>query len=146
MRSDDKASPFSPEGSASFQEMGDDAIVVNNEEEKDEEVEEESDLLLALSESSPSEAGSVVHEDDLSAPKEAESESEQELTVVQSEAVEEEKENEGTSSEDSRASVMQLQVRYVDIFIFTLIKFAADNRNSFRMKSFFFFLFFLQRN
>ncbi|XP_017285076.1 GON-4-like protein isoform X2 [Kryptolebias marmoratus] len=101
--------PASPEGSTSFREMGDDSIRVNNEEEKEEEVEEESDLLLALSESSPSVAGSDALEDDLSDPKEAESESEQEVTVTPSKAAEEERDDEGTSSDESRASVIQLQ-------------------------------------
>lgn len=106
--------PVSPGGPASFQETSDEATGVNNEEEKEEEVEEESDLLLALSESSSSATGSV--EDDLSDPKEAESGNEQDVTVIPSKTVEQ-KDDEGASSEESRASVIQLQVRYVCFII-----------------------------
>ncbi|XP_013877898.1 GON-4-like protein [Austrofundulus limnaeus] len=108
MRTSESQAPVSPEGPASFQETSDEATRVNDEEEREEEVEEESDLLLALSESSPSAAGSVASEDDLSDLKEAESEREEDVTVIPSKAVSE-KDDEGTSSDESRASVIQLQ-------------------------------------
>lgn len=85
--------PPPPEGSSSAQLLADDGIRVEEEEE-----EEEGDILLTLSESSSSTAGS---DDDL---EEAEPDRKQKQTLPSRE-----KEDGGTSSDESRASVVQLQ-------------------------------------
>ncbi|XP_034456389.1 GON-4-like protein [Hippoglossus hippoglossus] len=107
------APPPPPDGPAPSPvgvEEDDDVISVNMEEE-----EEESEFLLALSESSSSAAGSVANLEDLADPKEVESESEQDVTQTPSTAEEEEgddgdDDDDGvTSSDESRAGVLQLQ-------------------------------------
>ena len=111
-RCDDEANPAPLESTASFQEFLEDGVK-NEEEKKDEEVEEESDVLLALSESSPSE------DDDLAEPNEPESEREQEsvmTTAIPLEAVEADDDDHGvTSSDESRSSVIHLQVKHVPL-------------------------------
>ncbi|XP_035808717.2 GON-4-like protein isoform X1 [Amphiprion ocellaris] len=89
--------PPPPEGPSSLPLLADDVIRVKEEEEEEEE-EEEGDIRLTLSESSSSAAGS---DDDL---EEAEPDRKQEQTLPSRE-----KEDRGTSSDESRASVVQLQ-------------------------------------
>lgn len=86
--------PPPPDRPASLQLLADDGIRVEEEEEE----EEEGDILLTLSESSSSTAGS---DDDL---EEAEPDRKQEQTLPSRE-----KEDGGTSSDESRASAVQLQ-------------------------------------
>lgn len=87
--------PPRPEGPSSLQLLADDVIRV--EEEEEEEEEEEGDILLTLSESSSSAAGS---DDEL---EEAAPDRKQEQTLPSRE------EDGGTSSDESRASVIQLK-------------------------------------
>ncbi|XP_051811671.1 LOW QUALITY PROTEIN: GON-4-like protein [Acanthochromis polyacanthus] len=87
--------PPPPEGPSSLQLLADDVIRVDEEEEEEEE--EEGDILLTLSESSSSTAGS---DDDL---EETEIDRKQEQTLPSGE------EDGGTSSDESRASVVPLQ-------------------------------------
>ncbi|XP_053302865.1 GON-4-like protein [Pleuronectes platessa] len=112
------APPPPPEGPAPSPvgvEEDDDVNSVNMEEE-----EEESEFLLALSESSSSAAGSVANLEDVADPEEEESESEQDVTQTLWRAEEDEEEGGGgggddddddgvKSSDESRASVLQLQ-------------------------------------
>uniref|UniRef100_A0AAQ5ZAT9 Uncharacterized protein n=1 Tax=Amphiprion ocellaris TaxID=80972 RepID=A0AAQ5ZAT9_AMPOC len=96
--------PPPPEGPSSLPLLADDVIRVKEEEEEEEE-EEEGDIRLTLSESSSSAAGS---DDDL---EEAEPDRKQEQTLPSRE-----KEDRGTSSDESRASVVQLQVSMQILF------------------------------
>ncbi|XP_040909821.1 GON-4-like protein isoform X1 [Toxotes jaculatrix] len=116
MRSDKEAltppPPPPPEGPTPSQvEVVDDIIRINEERKEEEQEEEESEVLLVLSESSSSTAGSVTHDDDMVDPEEVGSESEQEVTLTPSRAAEGESDGDDgeTSSDESRASVLQLQ-------------------------------------
>ncbi|MED6268062.1 hypothetical protein CHARACLAT_018468, partial [Characodon lateralis] len=91
----------SPKGPASCMEIGDDDITT------EEGLEEESEVLLVLSESSHSTAGSISHDDDLPDPTDAESELGKKVAVVTSEAADED--IGGIAVNEPSASVTQQQ-------------------------------------